>query len=163
MTFSICVLSTVRSVWSVRTLRNYRKLSNGIVVRRDLSPVFIDRCFNFLSIVSSDSAEGSVASASVFNRCSFDNTAKVLKTHIISKKPYTKSSLFRRKCSSSFLILNFTRSFLYSTEMYSVYCRHIIILSLRNVKLHLSFDYTDRSFVDDILSTDISVFSFFNK
>jgi hypothetical protein len=170
---------------SVGAIRHYRKAGSVVL----LSPHFIDSFFNFVGMVASDSAEGSVRSSSVFNRCSATYTSKLLQTHLLRDKkesivtlpkPLRVSSkvnrsrvsinikspharLVRKKSSNSFLLMNLTRSFLYNTEMYSVYCRNIIILSLRNVKLHLSFDYTDKSFVEDVLSTDISVYSFFNS
>jgi hypothetical protein len=181
MIFKKCAFSNSVAL-SVGAMRHYRKAGSDRVY---LSPMFIDRSFNFLSTVCFDSAEGRVSSSSVFDRCSADYKAHMLKTHIISgknhdivtlPKPLRVSRnkgafnikapiarLFRKKSSHSFLLMNFTRSFLYNTDMYSVYCRNIIILSLRNVKLHLSFDYTDKSFVDEILSTDISAFSFFNR
>lgn len=73
------------------------------------------------------------------------------------------SSLFRKRSTSAFLLFTLTRSLLPNTELYSVYSRSLLIISLKSVKLHLAFDYTDYSFADSVLSTDISSLKFCNS
>lgn len=74
-------------------------------------------------------------------------------------EPYA-SSLFRSRNTSAFLLYTLTRSLLRHTDMYSVYRRNLLIISFNSVPLHLAFDYTDMSFADSVLATDISSFRF---
>ena len=153
-----------------------------------LSPFFIDSCFSFLSIVGSDSAVGLLDAHFVFGKCRSlcapINTVNVIRKSVPNKnllKISTKvhnvrkagklgsvtnvnaSSLFRKRSTSAFLLFTLTRSLLPNTEMYSVYRRSLLIISFKSVKLHLAFDYTDYSFAENVLATDISSLKFFNS
>jgi hypothetical protein len=81
----------------------------------------------------------------------------------VEKSEQYASSLFRSRNTSAFLLFTLTRSLLHHTDMYSVYRRNLLIISFNSVPLHLAFDYTDRSFAESVLATDISSFSLFNK
>jgi len=153
-----------------------------------LSPFFIDRCFGFLSIVGSDSADGLLHAHSVFSKCrsqrSPRNSVNIIhksvpirkllkirtKVHNVRKAGklnratnVNASSLFRKRSTSAFLLFTLTRSLLPNIEMYSVYRRSLLIISFKSVKLHLAFDYTDYSFAENVLATDISSLKFFNN
>lgn len=205
-------------------------IDNGLAdsYSSNLSPLFIDNCFDFLSSLGSDSAEGFIVANSVFSKCSasvrtrkysasstrfkpnmdlpipsrlynqkdsrfihmplrnsFKRKTVVKQTdsdksalnEIVIKGFHKKgfayrsnpsvsayaSSLFRSRNTSAFLLFTLTHSLLHNTDMYSVYRRNLLIISLNSVPLHLAFDYTDSSFAESVLATDISYFCLFNK
>jgi hypothetical protein len=96
------------------------------------------------------------------------NSRKQYNAHLcgVTMKPLDRRRagmpILRNRSTSAFLILNITRSLLPCTDIYSLHRRNLLIISFRRVQLHLTLDYSDKLFSENVLTSDISFLNLYN-